>query len=143
MKLTVIGNVVSKRTSHQWDGWQDLEAEIHILPEFAEGLEGLLAYSHMIVIYAMDNGGTVNLKVTPQCKPTSPSVGVFASRCMWRPTPIGVTTVKLRSVEGNVLRIAGLDAIDGTDVFDIKPYWPQYDAVLECHYPNWVDNLEF
>ena len=143
MRLTAIGRIASERASHQWDGWQSLESEIHILPDFTKALRGLEDYSHVIVVYAMDTGGTVNLEVTPQCKPTSPCVGVFASRCMWRPTPIGVTTVRLLGIEGNVLKVRGLDAIDGTDVFDIKPYWPQYDAAAQCRYPQWVDRLEF
>ena len=139
----MIGKIVSVRKTHQWDGWQKCQSEIHILPAYAEGLKGIEDFSHLIVVYPMDNNDTVNLKVTPQCKPTSPSAGVFASRCMWRPTPIGVTTVKLLGVSGNVLRVEGLDAIDGKQVLDIKPYWPQYDSVKDCHYPQWVDGLEF
>ena len=143
MKTVVIGKVVAERKEHQWPGWQNVVSEIHIRPEYAEGLQGLEGYSHIIVIHVMDNKDTVRLKVTPQCKPTSPTVGVFASRCMWRPTPIGVTTVRLLKVEGNVLTVEGLDAIDGTEVLDIKPYWPQYDSVRDCRYPEWVDSLEF
>lgn len=143
MKINVIGKIVSERKTHQWDGWQTCQSQIHILPEYAEGFEGIEGYSHVIVVYPMDNNDTVNLKVTPQCKPTSPCVGVFASRCMWRPTPIGMTTVRLLGVTGNVLKVEGLDAVDGTQVFDIKPYWPQYDSVSDCHYPRWVDDLEF
>ena len=143
MELSVIGRIVSDRTEHQWDGWRDCRCEIHILPDCAEGLEGIEYLSHIIVIYAMDNAGKVKMKVTPQGKDSSPSVGIFATRCPWRPAPIGVTTVRLLAVEGNVLTVEGLDAIDGTEVFDIKPYWPQYDAVDDCSYPSWVDLLDF
>jgi len=143
MKIKVIGKVVSERKEHQWDGWRSCHCEVHILSEYAEGMEGIEDFSHVIVVYAMDNQGRVSLKVTPQCRPTSPTVGVFASRCPWRPVPVAVTTVKLLGVEGNVLRVEGLDAIDGTEVLDIKPYWPQYDAADNCDYPRWVDDLEF
>ena len=143
MQVTVIAKVRSTRKTHQWHGWQGSPAEIHILPDYVEGLDGLEDYSHLIVLHVMDNGGTTNLRVTPQGKPSSPCVGVFASRCMWRPTAAGVTTVRLLGVDGSVLKVEGLDAVDGTDVIDIKPYWPQYDAVEEPRYPRWVDKLEF
>jgi len=143
MKPVAIGTVMSERGRHQWDGWRNHRSQIHILPQYAEGLEGIEAGSHILVVYAMDTGGKVKLKVTPQGKAASPTVGLFASRCPWRPTPIGVTTVKLLAVEGNVLQVEGLDAIDGTQVLDIKPYWPQYDGAAEPRYPSWVDGLEF
>ncbi|MDP6542618.1 MAG: tRNA (N6-threonylcarbamoyladenosine(37)-N6)-methyltransferase TrmO [Phycisphaerae bacterium] len=143
MELCVIGKIVSDRTEHQWVGWRESQCAIDILPQYAEGFEGIEDVSHVIVIYAMDNAGSARMKVAPQGKDSSPSVGIFATRCPWRPTPIGVTTVRLLGVEGNVLSVEGLDAIDGTEVFDVKPYWPQYDAVGDCSYPRWVDELEF
>ena len=143
MELIVIGNVASDRTENQWDGWRDSWCGIHILPQYAEGFEGIEEVSHIIVIYAMDNAGKVQMKVTPQGKDSSPSVGIFATRCPWRPTPVGITTVRLLGVEGNVLTVEGLDAMDGTEVFDIKPYWPQYDAVSDGKHPAWVDQLDF
>lgn len=143
MNTTIIGKVVTERKEYQWDGWQNLTSEIHILPELSEGLQGVEEYSHIIVVHAMENYNNVSLKVTPQGKETSSTVGIFASRCMWRPTPIGITTVKLESVEGNIIRVTGLDAIDGTEVLDIKPYWPHYDSVEKSCYPEWVNGLEF
>jgi tRNA-Thr(GGU) m(6)t(6)A37 methyltransferase TsaA len=143
MELCAIGKIVSDRSEHQWDGWRDCQCIIDILPQYAEGLEGIEDVSHIIVIYAMDNVGTIKMKVTPQGKDSSPNVGIFATRCPWRPTPVGVTAVRLLGVEGNVLNVEGLDAIDGAEVFDVKPYWPEYDAVEDCSYPPWVDDLEF
>ena len=143
MELCVIGKIVSDRTEHQWDGWRDCRCGIDILPQYAEGFEGIEDVSHIIVIYAMDNMGKIKMKVTPQGKDSSPSVGIFATRCPWRPSSIGVTTVRLLGVEGNVLSVEGLDAIDGSEVYDIKPYWPQYDAAADCRYPDWVDHIEF
>ena len=143
MEFNIIGKTVSGRTEHRWGDWRDSRCEIHIFQDFAEGLDALADVSHIIVVYAMDTVGKVRMKVTPQGKDSSPSVGIFATRCPWRPTPIGVTTVRLLGVEGNVLSVEGLDAIDGAEVFDVKPYWPQYDAAADCRYPRWVDELEF
>ncbi|MBT3200939.1 MAG: tRNA (N6-threonylcarbamoyladenosine(37)-N6)-methyltransferase TrmO [Phycisphaerales bacterium] len=143
MAMDVIGKVVSQRTTHQWSGWRGGKCEIHIQEQYAEGLIRLEDFSHIIVVYAADNMGKIMMKVTPQGKESSPQVGIFASRCPWRPTSIGVTTVKLLGVDGPILRVEGLDAVDGAEVCDIKPYWPQYDAVEDCVYPDWVDKLDF
>ncbi|MBC8230948.1 SAM-dependent methyltransferase [bacterium] len=78
MELKVIGEIHNNREKNQWSGWQNLRSEISILPEYAEGLEGIEDYSYIIVIDAMDNEGRINLKVTPQGKDTSPTIGVFA-----------------------------------------------------------------
>ncbi|MDD5082968.1 MAG: TrmO family methyltransferase, partial [Dehalococcoidales bacterium] len=70
-----------------------------------------------------------------------PEVGIFAQRAKHRPNPIGVSAVKLISVRGNVLTVRGLDAIDGTPVLDIKPYFPSFDRVEEPSVPEWVGRL--
>jgi tRNA (Thr-GGU) A37 N-methylase len=54
--------------------------------------------------------------------------GVFATRVPARPNPIGISSVRLLAVEGNVLRIAEVDVLDGTPLLDIKPNVPQYDT---------------
>jgi tRNA (Thr-GGU) A37 N-methylase len=68
-------------------------------------------------------------------------VGIFAQRAKDRPNPIGVSCVRIISVTADTIRVKGLDAIDGTPVLDIKPYFPQYDAPGEVENPAWVDRL--
>jgi tRNA-Thr(GGU) m(6)t(6)A37 methyltransferase TsaA len=70
-----------------------------------------------------------------------PLVGIFAQRARHRPNPIGITSVRLLEVKANSLVVQGLDAIDGTPVLDIKPYFPQYDCVADAQHPEWVDRL--
>ena len=70
-----------------------------------------------------------------------PELGIFAQRAKHRPNPIGVTAVRLLGVDGNVLRVRGLDAIDGTPVLDIKPYFPRFDAPGDACVPEWVERL--
>jgi tRNA (Thr-GGU) A37 N-methylase len=53
--------------------------------------------------------------------------GVFATRAPTRPNPIGLSVVRLRSVEANLLQIENVDIVDGTPLLDIKPYAPQFD----------------
>ena len=57
----------------------------------------------------------------PQGDPARPEVGVFASRSPFRPNPIGLQRVELMAIDGNRVRVRGLDALDGTPVLDIKP----------------------
>jgi tRNA-Thr(GGU) m(6)t(6)A37 methyltransferase TsaA len=54
--------------------------------------------------------------------------GVFATRAPARPNPIGISVVRLVRLEGNILRIKGVDMVDGTPLLDIKPYVPEFDV---------------
>jgi tRNA (Thr-GGU) A37 N-methylase len=55
-------------------------------------------------------------------------VGVFATRSPHRPNPVGLTLARVEAVDGDVLRLSGVDLLDGTPVIDIKPYIPLYDS---------------
>jgi tRNA-Thr(GGU) m(6)t(6)A37 methyltransferase TsaA len=67
-----------------------------------------------------------------------PLVGLFATRSPYRPNPVGKAAVRLLQRRGNVLRVRGLDAIDGTPVIDIKPYIPGYDSATDAKAPQWI-----
>lgn len=70
-----------------------------------------------------------------------PLVGIFAQRAKDRPNPIGITAVSLLSVTSDSVFVRGLDAIDGTPVLDLKPYYPQYDCMDGAIVPEWVVRL--
>ena len=79
------------------------------------------------------------MKVVPRkVNPQSGKFGVFAVRTPVRPNPIALTLVKLNKVQENILYVAGLDAVDGTPVLDIKPYY-KHDIVLSYRTPD-IDN---
>ena len=65
-------------------------------------------------------------------------MGVFATRSPNRPNSLGKATDRLLERRGNILKVKGLDAIDGTPVLDIKPYIPGYDSVKRAKAPSWV-----
>ncbi|WP_139489007.1 TrmO family methyltransferase domain-containing protein [Brevibacillus dissolubilis] len=65
----------------------------------------------------------------------------FARRPKHHPNPIGLTAVKMIAIKGNVLKVKGLDAVMGTPVLDIKPYFPQFDRIEDARIPEWVDRL--
>jgi tRNA (Thr-GGU) A37 N-methylase len=64
--------------------------------------------------------------------------GILATRSQLRPNPIGVSVVAIQHRRKGVLRVLGLDAIDGTPVLDLKPYLPPYDAVPDAGLPPWA-----
>ena len=69
-----------------------------------------------------------------------PLVGIFSQRGKNRPNQIGITSVEIIAVTDDTLVVKGLDAVDGTPVLDIKPYYPVYDK-KEATVPEWVDRL--
>jgi tRNA (Thr-GGU) A37 N-methylase len=70
-----------------------------------------------------------------------PELGIFAQRAKHRPNPIGITAVELIGIAGNVVKVKGLDAIDGTPVLDLKPYVPVFDRRDRAIIPEWMKRL--
>jgi len=105
------------------------EAEIVVYPEYAEALEGLARRAGRIVVLCwMHEADRNRRKVHPRGKEDRPERGVFSTRSPHRPNPISLHTMELLEVRGNVLRVRGMDAIDGTPVIDIKPHSPELDG---------------
>ena len=143
MTLKAIGFVHNEMKQPLREGWEEVISDIVIDDGLTEALDGLEEYSHIIVLYWLHKSDTARLatKVHPRGRPDLPMVGLFATRTPHRPNPIGKATVQLLERQGNLLRIRGLDAIDGTPVIDIKPYIPGYDSAANAKVPPWVTNL--
>jgi tRNA-Thr(GGU) m(6)t(6)A37 methyltransferase TsaA len=140
IKLRAIGAVRSGVKERGRQDSRDVVAEIEIDPALTEALDGLEEFSHIIIIYYMhESRQPFPMKVRPRHGTVPTPVGVFASRSPDRPNALGKTTVKLLERCGNILKVQGLDAIDGTPVIDIKPYIPQIDAVTDTRVPRWVE----
>jgi tRNA (adenine37-N6)-methyltransferase len=119
-------------------------SEIVIQPELAATLDGITDYSHLYVLFWLNEVSDEKrlvLKVHPRGRTDLPLVGVFAARTNLRPNPIGLTLVELVKVEDNILTIRGLDAFNGTPVLDIKPY-DYWDIAKNAKVPNWWKKLE-
>ena len=98
----------------------EAEGFIEILAEFEEGLLDVEGFSHLFVVWVFDRAEGFELVGVP---PTdSRPHGVFATRSPRRPNPLGLTVVRLLGREGQRLKVAGLDMLDGTPVLDLKPY---------------------
>ena len=138
--LKAIGIVRSEIKQPVRRDYAKVVSEIVIDSSLTEALDGLDEFSHIIVLYWMHQAtsGKVPLKVHPRGKPELPLVGLFATRSPNRPNPIGKATVRLLQCQDNILRVEGLDAIDGTPVIDIKPYIPRYDSAANTTEPQWI-----
>ena len=115
-----------------------LKASVVFEPEyrFPEALRGLEGYSHLWLIWQFSQ--TAGQGWSPTVRPPrlggNTRMGVFASRSPFRPNPIGLSCVRLEGIDlhtpdGPVLWVAGADLMDGTPIYDIKPYLPYVD----CH----------
>lgn len=105
----------------------DLGASIEILAQYSDALEGIGQWSQLLVICWMHLADRDILAVHPKGNAKAPLTGVFGTRSPARPNPVAVYTVDLLSVEGNILYVKGIDAVDGTPVLDIKPHIHRLD----------------
>ena len=109
---------------------------VTVFEEFQDGLKDLEGFERIWLIYWFHRAPEVRLLVTPFLD--DHERGIFATRAPARPNPIGMSSVRLLRVEGNVLTVADVDVIDGTPLLDIKPYAPAFD----CHKvkrSGWLD----
>jgi tRNA-Thr(GGU) m(6)t(6)A37 methyltransferase TsaA len=97
------------------------ESRIVLDPALTGGLAGLEAGQQVMVVFYFHRSQGYDLAQHPRGDTSRPKRGVFALRSPRRPNPIGVTIVDLLAIEENVLRVRGLDAINGTPVLDLKP----------------------
>ncbi len=142
--LRAIGKVKSPVVEPVDEGWGSAISEIHLESQFAPGLRGIDAFSHIIVVFFMDRStfeAAQDLVRRPEGRADMPLLGIFAQRAKHRPNPIGITAVELVGIEGNVIRVKGLDAMDGTPILDIKPYFPAFDRVDGPSVPEWVGRV--
>ncbi len=98
-----------------------VESRLVLDPALTDGLQSLAAGQQLMVIFSFHRSQGYDLRQHPRGDPGRPRRGVFALRSPRRPNPIGVSIVELAAIEGNVLRVRGLDAINGTPLLDLKP----------------------
>ena len=95
-------------------------------PEYnvREALRGIEGYSHLWLLWGFSEASMENWSPTvrPPRLGGNKRMGVFATRSPFRPNPIGLSSVRLLKVDGGELIVSGADVLDGTPVYDIKPY---------------------
>ena len=126
MKMTEIGIVKShfKKPVDPFE-MQKKESRIEIYPEYAEGLYRLDECEFIQVIFGFHLSEGYSLKCNNYWGEFK---GVFATCSPKRPSPLGLTIVRLLNIEDNVVRVQGLDAVHGSPVFDLKPFIPFRDT---------------
>lgn len=110
---------------------------IEIRPDLVDGLADLDGFDRLIVIFGFDRAHrTSSLKVLPPRSTTKR--GVFATRSPHRPNPIGISIVRLVRVEKTSLHVLDVDLLDGTPIYDIKPYLAYTDAFPDAK-AGWLE----
>jgi len=102
-----------------------IKGRIEVLDEFVEGLSDLEGFSHITLLYHFHKVRGYALKVISFMDTVER--GVFATKAPKRPSRIGLSTVRLIGVSGNILEVEDVDMLDGTPLIDIKPFFPRYD----------------
>jgi len=112
-------------------------ATLELLPPYhvEEALRGIEEFSHLWIIFVFHKSlcETFQSTVRPPRLGGKIRKGVFATRSPFRPNPIGLSVVELKSVRGTSLELAGGDFLDGSPVLDIKPYVPYADSIPNAH----------
>lgn len=103
------------------DDWDSVISKLVFKQEYVGGLYKVNHFRHLWVIFGFHRSRTTLMSIHPMHDPSIPIVGVFASCSPTRPNKLGLTRVKLLGISKNIVTVKGLDAFDGSPVFDIKP----------------------
>ncbi|HTY10033.1 MAG TPA: tRNA (N6-threonylcarbamoyladenosine(37)-N6)-methyltransferase TrmO [Bacteroidota bacterium] len=144
IELVPVGFVANSVKEAVDDNWGSVVSRLNIEPKFAKGILHIGQFSHAIVVTFLHRSQfdpARHLLRRPRNLHSMPEVGIFSQRAKDRPNPIGITTVKIEAVGADYVDVRGLDAIDGTPIVDIKPYYLQFDCVPAAKAPPWVDEL--
>jgi tRNA (adenine37-N6)-methyltransferase len=143
--VRAIGRVSSSRDAPIDDDWDAVTAAITVDGRFGvEAVAGLAEFSHIEVLFVFDRVDPDDVHTGarhPRGNPDWPEVGVFAQRVKNRPNRLGLSTCEVLGVEGRVIRVRGLDAIDGTPVVDIKPFMAEFGPRGQVRQPVWSNEL--
>jgi tRNA (adenine37-N6)-methyltransferase len=130
IKLRPIGIInspyINKNDSPRQGRYSDKISTLIVYDEFKDGLDGINIDDHLIILYWQDRAERDKLKVVPHNKVEER--GVFSTRAPVRPNPIAFCIVELVSINGNKLEVKWLDALDGSPLLDIKPFWKEIDT---------------
>jgi tRNA-Thr(GGU) m(6)t(6)A37 methyltransferase TsaA len=140
-----IGVVHGGRAEPIDDDWGGVVSRVVLDDRWpADALAGLDEFSHLEVVYVFDRVDEAKITVGarhPRGRADWPEVGIFAQRAKGRPNRIGVTTCEIVEVDGRVVTVRGLDAIDGTPVLDLKPYMVEFAPRTAVRQPAWSHEL--
>jgi len=114
----------------------DVKAYIELKEQYTAGLKDLDGFSHIILVYYFHKSQREDLQSKPFLE--NEVHGIFAIRSPHRPNHIGISIVKVESIEGNKIYFSQVDILDGTPLLDIKPYVKHFDS-REDATCGWID----
>jgi len=101
-------------------GFDHILGELEVFREYEEGLQDTEGFSHLIVLYVFHKSEGYRLRTKPFLEERLR--GVFSTRSPYRPNPLGLTVARVLERDGNILKVSGIDMLEGTPILDIKPY---------------------
>jgi tRNA (adenine37-N6)-methyltransferase len=125
--------------------WRTQVSELVIDSDLTGILDGIEGFSHLLVLYwahRVPPEGRSLIKAHPMGRKELPLVGIFATCSPARPNTILAAAVRFLGRKGNVLKVKGLDALDGSPIVDIKPYHSSYYARDDVKEADWMHRIE-
>lgn len=113
-----------------------IKGYIELYPEYTEGLTDLEGFSHITLLYHLHKIDGYKLMVKPFMD--DKEHGIFSCKAPKRPNAIGISTVKLISIDKNIVYIEMVDMLNETPLLDIKPFYPKYDNRIDAK-AGWLD----
>jgi len=145
ISLQVLGYVENTRRDLSDDFWGNIESRLHfnsgVLDD--DALIGIDTFSHIEVVYFLHQvePGIFEWVRHPRGLTHLPPVGIMAQRPKSRPNRIGLSRCRLMRREKNMLTVLGLDAVDGTPILDIKPWYASFGPQGSIVEPAWVEEI--
>ena len=142
VRFKAIGKIRTPFTSRegtpiQPPGGRGVLGRVEVDEAFREGTRDLEGFSHVILLYHFHLSEGFDLAVKPFLDGTAR--GLFATRAPRRPNAVGLSVVRLVSIEGGTLVVEGVDMLDGTPLLDIKPFVPEFDAPQVDVRTGWLE----
>lgn len=146
IQMLPIGYVRGGRSAVEDDDWAEVKSTIELDTEQMEpqALAGLDTFSHVEVVFVFDRvdpAAVCRGSRHPRGNTEWPEVGILAQRAKDRPNRIGVTVCRLVGLRDAGIEVAGLDAVDGTPVLDVKPYMSDFGPQGSFREPAWCREL--
>ncbi|MFI5754387.1 SAM-dependent methyltransferase [Streptomyces sp. NPDC051569] len=145
LEIKPIGTVTGGRTEVADDYWGGVDSVIRLDPDFpVEVVQGLEEFSHLVVVWHFDQAspGDVALHArSPRNNPAWPTTGTFVHRNHRRPNQLATSFPRLRKVEGLDLHVSDLDAVDGTAVYDLAPFFTEMGPRGTVRQPAWPGEM--
>ncbi|MER6528125.1 SAM-dependent methyltransferase [Streptomyces sp. NPDC001508] len=145
LQIEPIGNVVGGRREVADDYWGGVESIIRLDPKFPlDVVKGLEEFSHLVVTWHFSKASPDDVALharSPRNDPSWEPSGTFAHRNHRRPNQLATSFPRLLKVDGLDLRVTDFDAVDGTPVYDLAPYFTEMGPRGEIREPAWPGEM--